>query len=76
MEVDLNVGPDREALAELGQEYVWLNTRTVSAITGYAEKTLRNYRSRQIGPPSRTLMGSVRYNRKELADWIDTNLGP
>lgn len=49
----------------------------VSERTGFAEKTLANWRSlsrsseRPVGPPSLRIGKSVRYDEEALGKWID-----
>ena len=49
-----------------------LTETQVAAITGLAVSTLRNWRSKRIGPPYRKLGGAVRYDADKLTAWIES----
>lgn len=50
---------------------VELSTTQVSALLGVPVNTLRSWRLRQVGPPSRRYIGLVRYRRSEVLAWRD-----
>lgn len=48
----------------------WLTPSQVSEKTGFAEKTLANWRSMNVGPPWRKIGRLVRYDEVEVERWM------
>ena len=44
----------------------------VSSFLGIAVPTLRTWRSRDIGPPYKKIMGAVRYDLAEVNAWAES----
>lgn len=50
----------------------WLTPRRAAELTGFAEGTLANWRSRGEGPPFRKVGRMIRYSAEELDRFIDS----
>lgn len=53
-------------------EQLWLTPREVADLLRKPEGTLRQWRHRKYGPPSTKVGLNVRYNRKLLDKWLDS----
>lgn len=51
----------------------WLDTKAAAKHTGFAPKTLINWRSAGIGPAFRRVGRAIRYDAAELDRYIDAN---
>ncbi len=47
-----------------------LKPEEVAALTGFAVKSLANWRSRGFGPPFITVGGRIRYMQNSTLDWL------
>ncbi|MEO3932062.1 helix-turn-helix domain-containing protein [Micrococcaceae bacterium Sec7.4] len=58
-------------VTDQGKPVQYMTTEEVAVWLQIAQKTLRNWKSAGIGPPTVKLFSAVRYDRAVVEAWID-----